>query len=123
MSDTHTYVGPGANILPAIQYLRKNGAISEEKAISLEEIKSEDFKQLLKLNGQTSMWIGVTPEGKYWVRSSFIIVMVMVFSVFLIFIFFVAFFMLKNFSSVFDNAQKQIQKVQEIQDEQLGISK
>lgn len=100
MSDTHTYVGPGANILPAIQYLRKNGATSEEKAISLEEVKSEDFKQLLKLNGQTSMWIGVTPEGKYWVRFSLIIAMVVVFSVFLIFILSEAFFMLIGASSI-----------------------
>lgn len=68
----HTYMGPGANIWPAIKYLRSRGATSEANAISIEEIPSEDFKQLLKLNGQTSMWIGVTPEGKYWYRIQMI---------------------------------------------------
>lgn len=69
MSNSTTYVGPGTNILPAIKYLRSKNATSESTAISLEDIKSEDFKRLIQLNAQTSMWIGVTPEGKYWLRS------------------------------------------------------
>lgn len=115
MSNTNTYMGPGTNILPAIQYLRKKGATSEKNAVSLDDIQSEDFKQLLKLNGQTSMWIGVTPEGKYWVRSSYMIVIVLIIFIFLGMILLIAAFSTSIFSQ-FGDIQQRIQEAQQ----QLG---
>ncbi|MDD3474653.1 MAG: hypothetical protein PHP08_01980 [Candidatus Dojkabacteria bacterium] len=73
MSDTYNrYYGPGSNIWPAFRYLKSKKATSPAKAISLDQIESEDFKQLLRLNSQTSFWIVVTPEGRYWVRTGFL---------------------------------------------------
>ncbi len=70
MSHYHRYYGPGSNLKPAMDYLISKGATSPEKAISLTEIESEDFRELIRLNTQTSYFFAVTPEGKYWIREN-----------------------------------------------------
>lgn len=70
MAHIHRYYGPGSNFQPAMDYLISKGATSPEKAISLTEIESEDFRELIRLNTQTSHFFAVTPEGKYWIRES-----------------------------------------------------
>ena len=112
MSNNHyTYMGPGSNILPAVQYLRSKGATSESKAISLKDIESEDIKQLLKLNGQASMWIGVTPEGKYWVRFNLIAIFLIIFIFFIIGIITVAIITQLSFPSRFNQVQNEIKEL------------
>jgi hypothetical protein len=107
MSDNtyNRYYGPGSNIWPALRYLKKKGATSAAKAISLDQIESEDFRQLLRLNSQTSFWIVVTPEGKYWVRTTFLYISYGLFAIVFIGILLaiiLTFTKVNSFSTIFD---------------------
>ena len=93
-NSSHHYYGPGSNIWPAIKYLRSVGATSEEKAISLDTIESEDFRELLRLNSQTSLWIVVTPEGKYWARTTSLY---LVYGIFILVFLAILFFIISTF--------------------------
>jgi sensor histidine kinase YesM len=117
---SHHYYGPGSNFWPAIKYLRKIGATSEEKAISLDQIESEDFRELLRLNSQTSLWIVVTPEGKYWARTTSLYLIYGLFILILLAFLFISISTFINMSgfgfSVF-NSKSLFQTIEENEDE------
>jgi septin family protein len=117
---SHHYYGPGSNFWPAIKYLRKIGATSEEKAISLDQIESEDFRELLRLNSQTSFWIVVTPEGKYWARTtSLYLIYGLAILVFLTMLFFIlsTFVSMSDFGLSIFQPKSLLQTIEENKDE------